>query len=116
MARCPADTAAPAFHGQFRSEPLPEAAPPPLEADERNNISVYERVSPGVVNINTTSFVEDFFFGAYPQQGSGSGSIIDTKGHILTNYHGHRGSQPAGCHPGRQHFLSGDGRRSGPGQ
>jgi S1-C subfamily serine protease len=69
------------------SEPLPEAAPPQLDADERNNISVYERVSPGVVNINTTSFVEDFFFGAYPQQGSGSGSIIDTKGHILTNYH-----------------------------
>ncbi len=69
------------------SEPLPEAASSSLEADERNNISVYERVSPGVVNINTTSFVEDFFFGAYPQQGSGSGSIIDTKGHILTNYH-----------------------------
>ncbi len=69
------------------SEPLPETASSSLEADERNNISVYERVSPGVVNINTTSFVEDFFFGAYPQQGSGSGSIIDTKGHILTNYH-----------------------------
>lgn len=73
-----------------RSIPAPSRCrrrPPQLDADERNNISVYERVSPGVVNINTTSFVEDFFFGAYPQQGSGSGSIIDTKGHILTNYH-----------------------------
>ncbi len=78
-----------ALPSPVNSEPKPEAAPPPqqLEADERNNIAVYERVSPGVVNINTTSFVEDLFFGAYPQQGSGSGSIIDTKGHILTNYH-----------------------------
>jgi len=29
----------------------------------------------------------DFFFNAFPTQGSGSGSIIDMKGHILTNYH-----------------------------
>lgn len=79
----------PAIAPTVNSDPRPDAEPPsqPLDADERNNIAVYERVSPGVVNINTTSFVEDFFFGAYPQQGSGSGSIIDTKGHILTNYH-----------------------------
>ncbi|MFQ3582147.1 MAG: trypsin-like peptidase domain-containing protein [Chloracidobacterium sp.] len=78
----------PAVSPTVNSDPLPDAEPPQqLDADERNNITVYERVSPGVVNINTTSFVEDFFFGAYPQQGSGSGSIIDAKGHILTNYH-----------------------------
>lgn len=80
----------PPLPSTVNSDPSPEPAEPlpaQLEADERNNITVYERVSPGVVNINTTSFVEDFFFGAYPQQGSGSGSIIDTKGHILTNYH-----------------------------
>jgi putative serine protease PepD len=29
----------------------------------------------------------DFFFNAFPTQGSGSGSIIDTKGQILTNHH-----------------------------
>jgi S1-C subfamily serine protease len=29
----------------------------------------------------------DFFFNTFPTQGSGSGSIIDTKGHILTNHH-----------------------------
>lgn len=79
----------PAVAPTVNSDPGSSAEPPPpqLDADERNNIAVYERVSPGVVNINTTSFVEDFFFGAYPQQGSGSGSIIDTQGHILTNYH-----------------------------
>ncbi len=60
----------------------------PLSADEQNNIQVYNTISPGVVNITSTSYVEDFWgFNVYPQQGTGSGSIIDEKGHILTNYH-----------------------------
>lgn len=54
--------------------------------DERNNIEVYHRVSPGVVNISTVTYVRDFFY-VYPQEGSGSGSIIDERGYILTNYH-----------------------------
>jgi S1-C subfamily serine protease len=29
----------------------------------------------------------DFFYGVVPQEGQGSGFIIDDKGHILTNYH-----------------------------
>jgi putative serine protease PepD len=62
-------------------------AQPTFASDEQVNISVYERMSPGVVNIVSTSVVEDFFYGAYPQQGSGSGSIIDKQGNILTNYH-----------------------------
>jgi S1-C subfamily serine protease len=55
--------------------------------DEKNNISVYEKVADGVVNITSTTIQMDFFFNAFPTQGSGSGSIIDTKGHILTNNH-----------------------------
>ena len=55
--------------------------------DEKNNISVYEKVADGVVNITSTAIQMDFFFNAFPTQGSGSGSIIDTKGHILTNHH-----------------------------
>jgi S1-C subfamily serine protease len=55
--------------------------------DERNNIAVYEKVADGVVNVTSTAMQLDFFFNAYPTQGSGSGSIIDTKGHILTNHH-----------------------------
>jgi len=55
--------------------------------DEKNNISVYEKVADGVVNITSTAVQIDFFFNAIPSQGSGSGSIIDTMGHILTNHH-----------------------------
>ena len=55
--------------------------------EERNNISVYEKTADGVVNITSTAVQMDFFLNPFPSQGSGSGSIIDTKGHILTNHH-----------------------------
>ena len=41
----------------------------------------------GVVNVTSTAVQMDFFFNAFPTQGSGSGSIIDARGHILTNHH-----------------------------
>jgi S1-C subfamily serine protease len=44
-------------------------------------------VSPSVVNITSTSLVFDFFYGTVPQQGQGSGFILDKAGHILTNFH-----------------------------
>jgi len=55
--------------------------------DEKNNIAVYDKVADGVVNVTSTAVQMDFFFNAFPTQGSGSGSIIDAKGHILTNHH-----------------------------
>jgi putative serine protease PepD len=55
--------------------------------DEKNNIAVYEKVADGVVNVTSTAVQMDFFFNPFPTQGSGSGSVIDTKGHILTNHH-----------------------------
>jgi len=63
------------------------AAPPPLDPEEQNNINVYRKVIPTVVNITSTAVAFDFFYGAVPQQGQGSGFIIDSEGHILTNYH-----------------------------
>jgi S1-C subfamily serine protease len=59
----------------------------PITEDEKNNISVYEKVADGVVNVTSIAVQMDFFFNPFPTQGSGSGSIIDTKGHILTNHH-----------------------------
>jgi S1-C subfamily serine protease len=63
------------------------AGPPPLSEDERNNIEVYKRVSPGVVNITSTSIDYDFFFEPIPRRGIGSGSVVDMQGRILTNNH-----------------------------
>jgi S1-C subfamily serine protease len=68
----------------FSTEQVFSAA---LTEDERNNIAVYEKVADGVVNVTSIAMQLDFFFNAFPTQGSGSGSIIDTKGHILTNHH-----------------------------
>ncbi len=58
-----------------------------ITEDEKNNIAVYEKVADGVVNITSIAVQMDFFFNIFPSQGSGSGSIIDLKGHILTNHH-----------------------------
>jgi S1-C subfamily serine protease len=62
-------------------------AAPAYDAEEQNNIAVYKRVLPSVVNITSTALVFDFFYGAVPQQGQGSGFILDKAGHILTNFH-----------------------------
>jgi S1-C subfamily serine protease len=63
------------------------ATPAGVDGEEQNNIDVYKRVSPSVVNITSTAVAFDFFYGAVPQQGQGSGFIIDKEGHILTNNH-----------------------------
>ncbi len=62
-------------------------AAPAYDAEEQNNIAVYKRVLPSVVNITSTTLVFNFFYGAVPQQGQGSGFILDKAGHVLTNYH-----------------------------
>jgi S1-C subfamily serine protease len=62
-------------------------AAPAYDAEEQNNIAVYKRVLPSVVNITSTALVFDFFNGAVPQRGQGSGFVLDKAGHVLTNYH-----------------------------
>lgn len=63
------------------------SGPQSFDSEEQNNISVYKRALPSVVNITTTAVAYDFFYGAVPQEGQGSGFIIDREGHILTNFH-----------------------------
>ena len=61
---------------------------PSLATDEQNNIEVYKSIAPGVVYIQSTTTVRDFFgLFAQEREGAGSGSIIDAEGNILTNYH-----------------------------
>jgi S1-C subfamily serine protease len=67
---------------------LTEAAgPQTFDSEEQTNIEVYKRGIPSVVNITSTAVAFDFFYGPVPQEGQGSGFIIDKEGHILTNYH-----------------------------
>ncbi len=66
---------------------------PSTATDEQNNIEVYRSLSPGVVFIHSTSYARDFFGFVEPQEGSGSGSILDQQGNILTNYHVIAGAQ-----------------------
>ncbi len=67
---------------------ITEAAPgEPLDGEEQNNISVYKKNIPSVVNVTSRAMTFDFFYGLVPQEGQGSGFVIDKEGHILTNYH-----------------------------
>jgi len=58
-----------------------------LDVEEQNNIRVYQNNIPAVVNVTSRAVAFDFFYGLVPQEGQGSGFIIDKGGHILTNYH-----------------------------
>lgn len=76
------------------SESMPSGiTDPSLATDEQNNVEVYKAISPGVVSIKSTSYRQDFFGDIEEGQGSGSGSVIDEQGHILTNYHVIEGAQ-----------------------
>ena len=55
--------------------------------DEELLVKIIEKVSPSVVNINTVMLMQDAYMNVTPQQGMGSGIIIDPKGYILTNNH-----------------------------
>jgi S1-C subfamily serine protease len=58
-----------------------------LSNDEEINVKVYNQVSPGVVNITSTTLEYDWFFSPVAKEGTGSGCVLDTEGNILTNYH-----------------------------
>jgi S1-C subfamily serine protease len=67
---------------------ITEAAPgETLDSEEQNNIAVYHKNIPSVVNVTSRAMTFDFFYGLVPQEGQGSGFVIDKDGHILTNYH-----------------------------
>ena len=89
--------------------PIPKTSSASLSWGPNTIADIAEKVGPGVVNIDVVKkvkvsspfngFGNDFFFDfmpefkdhfkdrVVPQKGAGSGFIIDTKGHILTNNH-----------------------------
>ena len=83
----------PSVSAQIQIETPPRVAPLAAEGrrfspEELNNISVYEKANRSVVNINTTTFRRGMWFGdPVPEEGSGSGWVIDKEGHVVTNHH-----------------------------
>ena len=51
------------------------------------NIAVYKKALASVVNVTSTSIGYNFFYGQFPQEGQGTGFILDKSGRILTNNH-----------------------------
>ena len=58
-----------------------------ISKDEEINIRVFEQAHPAVVNISTLTYSVNSWLQIIPQEGQGSGFIIDKRGYILTNYH-----------------------------
>jgi S1-C subfamily serine protease len=73
--------------------PVAEAADGSADSVEARRIAIYERAAPAVVNITTQVLRSGFFWGEYPEEGSGSGFLWDDLGHIVTNYHVIEGAQ-----------------------
>ena len=71
--------------------PTPTQPPDALfaEVDALDQIvsNLYQRISPSVVHVTTQSQAFSYFYGTVPQEGTGSGFVYDTQGHIVTNNH-----------------------------
>jgi S1-C subfamily serine protease len=73
--------------------PAPTLEPPPadvlsiLDEEEAATNMIWDQAGPSVMYITSLSQTYDFFRGAVPQEGTGSGFVYDTQGHIVTNNH-----------------------------
>ncbi len=67
--------------------PLPAGTLRAVDVEEQLVTSVYEQWADSVVNVTSRTITYDFFFRPVPQEGSGSGFMWDTQGHIVTNNH-----------------------------
>src|SRR6187200_3795536 len=58
-----------------------------IPGNEDSIVNAVEKVSKSVVNIASVRMMQDQLFRVFPVQGVGSGIVIDSRGHILTNNH-----------------------------
>lgn len=58
-----------------------------IPISEESIVDAAKKVSNSVVNIASVRMIQDQLFRVFPVQGVGSGVVIDTRGHILTNNH-----------------------------
>jgi S1-C subfamily serine protease len=81
------EIAQPGVTPRFEIARAADAKQPPLSPDEQINVDVYNKVSPGVVNITSTVVEYSFFFAPFANEATGSGVVLDLNGNILTNNH-----------------------------
>lgn len=87
-ARAPNGQPVAAFRPQSNRSDSAVAPVADLTPEELVNIHVYEQTNRGVVNITTQVFHPNYFMMIeIPSRGTGSGSVLDRQGHILTNRH-----------------------------
>ncbi|MFK7898611.1 MAG: S1C family serine protease [Myxococcota bacterium] len=89
-----AQLAAPA-EGASRAPMAEKPMPPGLLESERNTIEVFRSAGPSVVFVTNNALRRDFFnmnVQAVPQ-GTGSGFLWDSLGHVVTNFHVIEGGQ-----------------------
>jgi S1-C subfamily serine protease len=67
--------------------PLPPLRLEALIEDEKNTVTLYRELNRGVVNVTSVGMTYSWLSQVYPTGGAGSGSIIDSDGLVLTNYH-----------------------------
>lgn len=87
----------------LNAEPRPVAEASDLLPDEKATIALFEKASPSVVHIETTTLRREFFNRRVTEmpQGTGTGFIWDDRGYLVTNFHVVRGSERI--------FVSGNG-------
>ncbi len=78
-----------------------------MSYDENAILDTIAKVSKSTVNISTLKLVHNIFYQAVPVGGMGSGTIIDSKGLILTNNHVVGGAQKINVTLGNNEVLEG---------
>ena len=76
--------------------------------DEASVLEVLDKISRSVVNVSTIKLLHHMFYRVVPLKGMGSGTIINPKGHILTNNHVIMGAEKIGVTMVDGHALSGE--------
>ncbi len=73
------------------------AAPTPLPGSRLSTVEIVRKLRPSVVQVATEGALQGPFGQIIPSQGIGTGIIVDTEGHIVTNNHVVRvGGDPIG--------------------
>lgn len=96
---------------QPATEPVSQQEPPPTEGAALSTVEIVRKLRPSVVQVATESVQLDVFGEAIPTEGVGTGIIIDTQGHIVTNNHVVRaGGDPTAALASRIVITLSDGR------